>query len=309
MLLFGPTAVGKTDFLNNLYPRNFEIISADALQVYRGLDVGTAKPSKEEQEKIPHHLIDVRDPSESFDAGSFVAAADELAKDIRSRGRLPIVAGGTAFYLIRFLYGLPETPPADVGLRRKLEVRAEKEGTDALYRELAELDPITRERIHPNDAYRILRALEVYYATGHPLSDYRVPSQPRSDWSFTVAGLYRDREELYCRIDERVEKMWRHGLPREIDFLISRGCRESDPGMKGIGYREFFLMRRLGEWTIERVKEEIKKNSRRYAKRQLSFFRRIGETRWFRADSRDELRRLEDILQHKLKLPENRDRL
>jgi tRNA dimethylallyltransferase len=313
ILLFGPTAVGKTELINEIFSRGFEIISADALQVYRKLDIGTAKPSKQERHEIPHHLIDIRDPSEGFNVGDFVREADACMRGIRSRGRIPLISGGTAFYLIRFLYGLPETPPADPPVRAELEARFKAEGTSRLLEELAAVDPASRRSIHPNDTYRILRALEVYYSSGRPLSEFRVPGRPRRGLNPLVLGLHREREELYRRIDERVDRMWEAGLVEEVRRLIDEGYREKDPGLKGIGYREFFDMRRLGEWTLSGVKEEIKKNSRRYAKRQQTFFRKIEEAKWIHPDHRDSLSGCVDHyingLQQGLNIPENRGRL
>ena len=292
ILLFGPTAVGKTELITEIFARECEVISADAMQVYRGLDIGTAKPGIEERRRIPHHLIDICDPSEGFDVGSFVAAADEKAGEILSRGKTPIVSGGTAFYLVRFLYGLPRSPRSDPEVRAQVEERLRRDGPEALYGELSELDPATACRVHPNDTYRVTRALEVYHATGRPLSSYEVPGTPRKKWDCLVIGLHRERGELYGRIDERVERMFREGLVEEVRGLVEQGYTEEDPGMKGIGYREFFRMRRAGEHTLEDVKEEIQRNSRRYAKRQSTFFRRIAQAHFIRPGEKDRIREL-----------------
>ncbi len=289
VLLFGPTAVGKTDIIKELFDTSFELISADALQVYRGMDIGTAKPSRKERERIPHHLIDIREPDEGFDLGSFVRTAEERAQEIISRRRIPVVSGGSAFYLIHFLRGLPHSPPSDTCIREELRQRLRKEGPEALYEELTLVDPVSANRIHVNDVYRILRAMEVYRLTGYPLSGFDVPSEPRDSWRFLVIGLHRDREELYERIEARVEKMFCEGLVEELRGLLRRGCREEDPGMRGIGYREFFRMRRTGELVFEEVKEEIARSSRRYAKRQLTFFRKLKEAEFFHPDEREKL--------------------
>ncbi|MFP4617426.1 MAG: tRNA (adenosine(37)-N6)-dimethylallyltransferase MiaA [Spirochaetaceae bacterium] len=285
IVLFGPTAVGKTELIGQLFSRNTEIISADSLQVYRGMDIGTAKPSRRERERIPHHLIDILDPSESFDAGNFVRAAKEKVEDVLCRGKVPLISGGTAFYLFHFLYGLPEAPPSKPEIRRELETRLAALGGESMYRELEHLDPSSAERIHPHDTYRVLRALEVYRCSGRPLSEFYSPLQKNSSsgekQDALIIGLYRERQELYRRIDERVERMWNMGLVQEVSSLIRSGYGEKDPGMKGIGYREFFHMRRHGEATLTEVKEEIKKNSRRYAKRQFTFFRKISRAHWF----------------------------
>ncbi len=289
VLLFGPTAVGKTDIINELLDSRFELISADAFQVYRGMDIGTAKPSREDRERIPHHLIDIRNPDEGFDLGTFVRTAEEKAREIVSRGRTPVVSGGTAFYLIHFLRGLPQAPPSDVRIRQGLKQRLKEEGPEALHEELAEVDPVSAKRIHAHDVYRILRALEVFRLTGYPLSSFDVPSEPRDSWRFLVLGLQREREELYERIEARVERMFSEGLVEELRNLLRKGYEEKDPGMRGIGYREFFHMRRTGELLFQEVKENICRNSRRYAKRQLAFFRKLKEAEFFHPDEREKI--------------------
>jgi tRNA dimethylallyltransferase len=261
------------------------------MQVYRGMDIGTAKPSPELRAEVPHHLIDICTPDEQFELGRFVREADRCCAEISARGRLPLLCGGTAFYFYHFIYGLPETPPADPRIRRELNERAEREGNIALFRELQQTDPAAAERIAPEDTKRVVRALEVYRMTGRPLSTFNRSGRQRAGYRFLPIGLYRPREELYRRINLRVEEMWREGLPGEVRRLLQEGYREEDPGMKGIGYREFFLFRRLGELTAGDLLELIQRDTRRYAKRQLTFFRRIGEAQWFHADEATEVRR------------------
>ncbi len=292
VLLFGPTGVGKTELILRLFNGVGEVISADSMQVYRGLDIGTAKPSSEVRTLVPHHLIDILDPSEQYTAGEFVHRAEALIPQIERRGRIPILSGGTAYYFRNFLYGLPETPVANSAVREWLEQRLEIEGLSPLYAELKRVDPEAGERISRGDTYRILRALEVYHTTGRPLSSFPVPLRPRLERPYRLIGLIRDREELYQRIDSRVEEMFRQGLLQEVGRLIASGYGEEDPGMRGIGYREFFLLRRLGCLTLSRVKEEIKKNSRRYAKRQITFFKSIPGVQWVHPDS---IRNVKDL--------------
>ncbi len=276
--LFGPTGVGKTDLIRELFRDRFEIISADSMQVYRGMDVGTAKPDRGLRESIPHHLIDILEPDQQWNAGHFVREAERLLGEIRERGRMPLVSGGTAFYIRSLLYGLPEAPPGDPGIREEIRVERERRGLGAMFARLGEVDPVTAGRIEPRDEYRILRALEVFRTTGRPLSSYRVPDRPRTDLDPLLLDLHREREDLAHRIDLRVEEMFRDGLVDEVGRLIAAGYREQDPGMRGIGYREFFLMQKVGCMGYAEVAELMKRNSRQYAKRQRTFFRSIPGT-------------------------------
>jgi tRNA dimethylallyltransferase len=291
LILFGPTGVGKTAALASLttcFPDHpFEIISADSRQVYRGLDIGTAKPTPRERAAIPHHLIDVLDPRERWDVGRFVEEADRLVREITRRGATPILSGGTAFYLEAYLLGLPGTPRVDEALREELQARLDREGVEPLLAELSRVDPAGAARIHRNDSYRILRALEVYHASGRPLSSYRPPRQRRAGVEATVIGLFRDRADLYGRIDRRVAEMFAAGLPREVERLMEAGYRRDDPGMQSIGYREFFEIGAPPPWNeadLERTEKLIARNTRRYAKRQITFFRRIPSVEWVQVD-------------------------
>jgi tRNA dimethylallyltransferase len=268
------------------------------MQVYRYLDIGTAKPSAAEREALPHHLIDIKTPDEQYHAGEFVTAAERLIPEIASRGLLPVVAGGTAFYFRNFIFGLPGTPRGSAELRAALRERLETEGADALYAELSRVDPETARRISANDTYRILRALEVWEASGTPLSAYTVPETPREDFEIDVLGLWRDRGELVSRIEERVDSMMTAGLPREVERVCRMGYRAEDPGLRGIGYREFFRLEPEAECAFsslspERlgaISAEIKRSSRRYAKRQMTFFRKLPGVRWVDAADEDAVR-------------------
>jgi tRNA dimethylallyltransferase len=316
LILFGPTASGKTAVLRELFsgtaPCRAEIVSADSMQVYRGMDIGTAKPAPVEREAVPHHLIDIRNPDEQFNAGDFVRLASAACRDIHQRGRLPVVSGGTGFYLKNLIYGLPEAPPSEPSLRALLRQEFKTRGAGSLAAELAASDPVSAGRIHINDEYRLLRALEVFRLTGRPLSSYiwnRRSAEPPpgvlSDgrngisnsgntegippFRFLLLALEREREELYKRINERCAEMFRQGLPEEAAALFRSGYTPHDPGLKAIGYKEFFVEDEPGNFRLSQdlvaVQELIARNSRRYAKRQICYFASIPGIRRIRAGS------------------------
>lgn len=274
-VLVGPTASGKTELLFDLFAareRRFfcaaEIISADSMQVYRGMDIGTAKPSPGERALLPHHLIDIFEPSEQYSAGDFVRLADSASSDIASRGGLPVISGGTGFYVKNFVCGLPTVPASDPEIRAQVASELAERGPEALRAELEAGDPGSARRIHERDLYRLSRAVEVLRGSGRPLSDFAPPSGIRAGLDLLLVELTRPREELYARIDARVERMFALGLAAEVEALRSRGLGAEAPGMKAIGYREF-LEPGLSPAEIE---ELVKRDSRRYAKRQETFF-------------------------------------
>jgi len=290
LIIFGPTASGKTALASSLFSSDnptapfsglAEIISADSMQVYRGMDIGTAKPPPSFIEHLPHHLIDIRDPSEQFCAGDFVRLADSACKDIHSRGKLPVILGGTAFYVRNFLYGLPVTPESDPEVRRRYIERMKLEGASVLFQELETIDPESARRININDEYRIIRALEVHSASGRPLSSYDLPQTRRVGYRFLVIALDRSRETLYERINQRVDQMFADGLSEEVQTLIAKGYTSSDPGMQAIGYREFFSNK---SGIMADILAQIQLDSRKYAKRQETFIRSIPEIFHFDAD-------------------------
>ena len=299
VVVFGPTAVGQTDFLLH-FDQIGEIINSDSLQVYRHMSIGTAKPDESVTERIPHHLVDCIDPEDEFSAGDFVKQADKLCREIHERGRLPIISGGTGFFLKNFIYGLPAAPASSDQVRRKLQQRLDTEGLGKLREELHEKDPESWERIKPLDSYRILRALEVYYTSGSPLSDYKLPASPRSGYRFLLIGLVRDRAELYDRINRRVEAMFQAGLPEEYKKLRAMGYSPACPGLSAIGYREFSVMEELGSLTLNDVKELIKQNSRNYAKRQITFFKALPDVHWMHPDQwQDAVNMVADFIEKK----------
>jgi tRNA dimethylallyltransferase len=306
-VFLGPTAAGKTAFLFDLFAGDevvapVEVVSADSMQVYRGMDIGTAKPDNAERAVIPHHLIDLCNPGEQFNAGEFVRLADACCAAIYARGKLPVVAGGTGFYLKNFMQGLPCSPPSSETVRQQLKRELGTNGAAALYAELQKNDPVAAARIHANDHYRIIRALEVA-RLGVPLSAFEAENaarkQARSEkYDFLIVGLTRNRAELYERINARVDMMFEKGLYGEVCTLFAADYTPDDPGMKAIGYREFFVNREEGgadsalapadepnshrQYTlstdIEGVRTLIKQNSRHYAKRQETFFKGIEHT-------------------------------
>jgi tRNA dimethylallyltransferase len=298
VILFGPTAVGKTALVEKLFAgkdppsggRPAELISADSVQVYRGLDIGSAKPPEALRRKIPHHLIDILDPREQFTAGAFVKAAERLIGEIRGRGRVPLVSGGTAFYFRNLVCGLPSTPPADPAIRRALEEECGRRGLAEMYRSLQSRDPESALRISPNDRYRVLRCLEVFRVTGRPPAQLKAPGEARGDIDFLVLGLRRQKEDLRRRIAGRVEAMFEQGLADEVKALMRHGLRETDPGMRGIGYREFFTAMNNGCLRVKDIKNAIATDSRRYAKRQLTFFRSIPGVIWMHPEAKEEIR-------------------
>jgi len=280
LIIFGATASGKSDLAEYLFDTAGPlsgcagIISADSMQVYRGMDIGTAKPSVDLRARIPHFLIDIRNPDEGFGAGDFVACADSSCLDLFNQGRLPVLLGGTGFYLRHFILGLPETPPSDAAIRASLKEQCQKRGLEEMRSLLLQIDPDSAKRIHQNDEYRILRALEVYQSSSRPLSSYRLPSLPRPQYRFLILALTRPRDELFTRIDQRVDSMIAQGLADEVEALVESGYSPADPGLRAIGYSEFFAHGSLDR-DIQAVASRIKSNTRKYAKRQETYFASI----------------------------------
>ncbi len=281
VLLFGPTAVGKTALTECLFSKGFEIVNADSVQVYRGLDIGSAKPSLSLQRLIPHHLIDIRDPWEDYTVGDFVSDADDAISSISSRGNTALITGGTAYYFKHLLYGAPKTPKADIAVRSFVEKEIEAKGREWAWEYLSEIDPLSSKRINRNDVYRVSRALEVYLSTGRPLSSFELSREERDDIDFIVIGLRRDRRELEERIRARVDIMFEEGLYDEMKRLMRMGALPSWPAMEGIGYREFFDAIECGECNISTIKEDIIRSSVRYAKRQMTFFSSFSSAHFF----------------------------
>jgi tRNA dimethylallyltransferase len=280
LVLSGPTGSGKTALALSLgRSLPLEIVNADSLQVYRGMDIGTAKPTLAERREVPHHLIDVADPDEGYDAGRFVAESEEAIRGIRGRGKFPLVAGGTGMYIRALLRGL-DPLPKDAGIRAELERRWREEGGAALFAELRAVDPASAEAIHPSDRVRILRALEVASIAGSP------PSRLKRRWA-EAAGKFRilfiaismDRDELYRRIDERVDDMFRKGLVDEVRGLLAKGYAPDLKPMKALGYRHV-VSHLSGAVPLSGAIAEMKRDTRRYAKRQRTWLSREPEAVW-----------------------------
>jgi tRNA dimethylallyltransferase len=266
----------------------FEVIAADAIQAYRGLDIGAAKPGPRTLSRLPHHLLDILDPREQYTCGDFVRRAEGEIRAVRARGRAPVVCGGSAYYLKSLIYGMPAAPKADPEVRASLEAEVHRRGLPALYDELRRTDPDAGTQIQPRDRYRILRALEIQRVSGMPRSSFDPPNHPRSDLRFRLLGVRADRDELAIRVAGRVGAMFEQGLVEEVRGLIQRGYRASDPGMRGIGYREFFEIR-AGCAILGEVRERITANTLRYAKRQATFFRSIPDITWIGRDGDSQL--------------------
>ena len=287
----GPTASGKTGLAVALAQAlNGEVVSCDSMQIYRGMDVGTAKPTPEEMQGVPHHLLDVADPGEDFSVGRYVRLATEAITDIHSRGRTAIVAGGTGLYLDSLVKGEEFAPPSREGERKFLEDAAEQKGIEYVYDMLMEADPETAERLHLSDRKRIIRAMEVFLITGLPLSWHIAQSRQRPPrYRPAWLGLnFRDRAKLYARIDARVDQMLAQGLEQEVQRLLDAGVDPQTTAMQAIGYKELASALR-GECTIEEAASRIKQASRNYAKRQLTWFRRNDKIRWIYPDETPDL--------------------
>jgi tRNA dimethylallyltransferase len=279
--IVGPTATGKSELGVRLAQElDGEIVNADALQIYRELEIGTAKPTAEMRRTVPHHLLDICDPTEVFSAGEFARRARPVIADIQKRGKTVILVGGSGFYLRALLEGLGPVPRTDPAVREEVARRTEEEGLAAILEELRERDPLTAARLKPADRQRIQRALEVVLATGTPLSEWilQTPPDPSGMPSFRI-GLTLERTILYDRISGRVQRMVERGWVAEVEGLLDRGFKPDAPAFQAIGYRQIvgFV---LGQWALETALDDIVRATRRYSKRQLTWFRKVGHIRW-----------------------------
>jgi tRNA dimethylallyltransferase len=284
LTITGPTAVGKTALSLDVAERlNAEIISADSRQVYDELTIGTAKPGEKALQRVRHHFIGERNLHEPFSAGAFAEAANARIRDIRSRGRQPLIVGGSTLYIHALQEGLADIPDVDDQVRAHLEERLEQEGKQALYEELQAVDPEQAESADPTKTHRVIRALEVYHGTGRPLSYYH-KNQPKPPFTYRTVVLHRDRDELYARINRRVDRMLDQGLLDEVRAVMqTEGARLDEPPLSTIGYREPIQYLR-GEIEYDEMVRLVKRNTRRYAKRQLTWFRRYDHYRWMDAE-------------------------
>lgn len=285
LCIVGPTAVGKTALSIEAAKRmQAEIVSADSVQVYRGMDIGSAKPTKAERQGIPHHLIDCVDvDTPSFSVSAYFRLASEAISEISGRGRIPLVVGGSGLYVHALTYPMSFGVPSDMSVRKSLD-DAYLASPETLYKRLADVDPASAAHIHLNDRKRVVRALEVFECSGKPLSaygsDFDNAAGEAPPFSAILAGLTMERERLYRRIDLRVDQMLRDGLWDEARGIWNRGYPETLPAMQSIGYRQMFACFR-GEMTMAETVELIKRETRRYAKRQMTWFKRDPRIRWF----------------------------
>jgi len=281
LVITGPTASGKSALALALAEAlNGEIICADSLTVYRGLEIGSAKPTAAQRQRISHHLLDIRDPTEPFNAADFRLEATEVINDLIRRGKRPILAGGTGLYLRALLRGLNKAPGEDGIFREQLRMRAESEGAGQLLAELAQVDPDTAQRLHPNNLIRIIRALEVYHCTGLPLSQlHSEHAFSNSTYNALQFCLELPRQELYLRINTRVDTMIADGLVAEVEQLLWDGVPADCKPLKAIGYKEAVAYLQ-GRYDHDEMVRLIKRNTRHFAKRQLTWFRSEPELQW-----------------------------
>lgn len=285
LVITGPTATGKTALgVEAALAFRGEVVSADSMQVYRGMDIGTAKPTAEEMRGVPHHLIDAADPREDFSAAKYVELASAAVEDIRARGRLPIVVGGTGLYIDALLRGTAfAAAPDDPALREELEAEYDRIGGDAFREKLRAVDPERAERLAPGDKKRLVRAYEIYILTGETITEHDRRSQevPPRYAALKLALDFRERETLYERIDRRAAKMFDDGLVDEVRSLLDGGVPLDSTAMQAIGYKEVAAHLR-GECSLAEAVELVQRRSRQYAKRQLTWLRRDGSVRWLR---------------------------
>ncbi len=289
-VIAGPTASGKSAFGVDIAKEiNGEIISCDSMQIYKRMNIGTAKISIEEMDGVVHHLIDIVEPNEEFSVGEYSFRANELIGDIASRGKVPIVVGGTGLYIDSILYPMSFGGCKNIAIRKSLEEDCEKYGKEYMHALLREIDPLDAEKIHPNNVKRVLRALEIYKTTGERKSDMQI-SQRKLQYDCCMTVLDIARDVLYKRIDSRVDDMFERGLTKEVDALLEEGITFDGQSMQAIGYKEFRLLYEK-KITEDEVKEKIKQNSRNYAKRQITWLKKYEFAKWFDSmTSRNEAR-------------------
>ena len=297
IVIAGPTAVGKTKYAIAV-AKNFngEIVSCDSMQLYKYMDIGSAKPTKEERIQVKHYLVDQIDPKEDFSVARYQKLAKKAIEEIFSKGKTPVIAGGTGLYLNSLLYEMNFSDiPKQLELRKTLEEEAQILGAEYLYKKLQDVDSEAAKRIHPHNVKKVIRALEGA-SLGHKITDFKNCKEKCKDYHAILIGLTRNREELYDRINKRVDILVQEGLFHEVEELLERGLTEEDISMKGIGYKEvigFFD----GLYTEEEAIARIKKNSRHLAKRQLTWFRRYEDMKWFNISQySSDAEALEDII-------------
>ncbi|MFC1517065.1 tRNA (adenosine(37)-N6)-dimethylallyltransferase MiaA [Candidatus Margulisiibacteriota bacterium] len=280
LLITGPTAIGKSTYaVEQSLKLDGEIISADSMQIYRHMDIGTAKPTKKELQQVPHHLIDIVDPEQPFSVSNYVEKFKEAKATIESKGRLPIVVGGTGLYLTALLKGFRfPVLPAQPQIRQRLREEANAQGGQVLHDRLKKIDPVSAARLHPNDHFRVIRALEVGMISGKPLSAQQKKGDPILD-QYRLQCLTAPREVIYRRIEERVDKMIQDGLIEEVQKLLAMGYNKNLTALKALGYKEV-IEHLAGKYTKEELEGLIKQRTRNFAKRQMTWFRSFKNIEW-----------------------------
>lgn len=279
--IIGPTAVGKTDLSIEIAKRfNGEVISGDAMQVYKGMDIGTAKILREEMQGVPHHLLDIKEPDEEYSAADFKFHVQKLVQEISEKGRLPIIVGGSGLYIqaALFDYNFPDIK-RDEERTEQLEKQVQEEGIEKIYKRLQQVDPKQAEKIHPNNHRRVIRALEIYETTGKSKSEWEMEQTFESPYNIIFIGLEMERKQLYDRINQRVDHMLEKGLLDEVKSLYDQGFKDTQ-AMRAIGYKEFISYLE-GKQSLNKAIEQLKQNSRRYAKRQYTWFRNKLDIDWY----------------------------
>jgi tRNA dimethylallyltransferase len=282
IIIVGPTAVGKTEFAIEIAEAmNGEIVSADSMQIYKFMDIGSAKPNGEQLSRVRHHLIDEIDPREAFSAAEYQKMTKVCISDIVKRGKTPIISGGTGLYVNSLIYNMDfSVMPNQSDFRLKLEEEAAEFGFEFVHDKLKSIDEATAKRIHPHNLRKVIRALEVYATTGISIREFEDSFVKTEDYDFILIGLTRARDELYNRINDRVDLLLENGLIVELENLLKLGLTEDSVSMKGIGYKEIIGYLK-GRYDYEEARRLVKQNSRRYAKRQLTWFKRYTDIRWF----------------------------
>ena len=290
LCLLGPTAVGKTEIAIQLAQRlNAEIVSVDSRQIYRQMDIGTAKPTPEEQQAARHHLIDCVDISQPFSVADYQSLADAAIADIQNRGKRVLLVGGAGLYFRAIVDGLFEGPGANPALRKRLEAEAAQNGVCTLHKRLQTCDPESADRIHPNNLVRVIRALEVYELTGTPMSELQQQWQPETQrYLFIAFGLTMPRALLYQRIEQRVDVMLANGLIAEVESLLAAGYARDSVALQSFGYRELIAYLD-GDCTYLEAISQLKQNTRRFAKRQLTWFRKDTRVEWLDRESTSDI--------------------
>ena len=286
LCLLGPTAVGKTEIAIQLAQRlNAEIVSVDSRQIYRQMDIGTAKPTPEEQQAARHHLIDCVDISQPFSVADYQSLADAAIADIQNRGKRVLLVGGAGLYFRAIVDGLFEGPGANPALRKRLEAEAAQNGVDSLHKRLQTCDPESADRIHPNNLVRVIRALEVYELTGTPMSELQQEWHPEKQrYPFIAFGLTMPRALLYRRIEQRVDVMLANGLIAEVESLLAARYARDSVALQSFGYRELIAYLE-GDCTYLEAISQLKQNTRRFSKRQLTWFRKDTRIEWLDRES------------------------